>query len=161
MPGAENFGEQFGMSKREEREIAGAAFGQHLLDSMAQASGYHDYEHQQLEKTRNTEDRFVETYRDRNIDHHVGRHPYGGEVVPDPTYEGNMYRIKHPSGWIAEHRGMLTTMVHPKKGPVDLIDWNDNTKHGMGSLATPDEWPTPAQVHAGVDEFVNDPANDY
>jgi hypothetical protein len=72
-----------------------------------------------------------------------------------------MYRIKHPSGWVAEHRGMLTTMVHPKKGPVDFIDWNDNTKHGMGSLATPDEWPSPAQVHSGVDEFVNDPINDY
>jgi hypothetical protein len=28
-------------------------------------------------------------------------------------------------------------------------------------LATPDEWPTPAEVHAGVDEFVNDPTNDY
>ena len=161
MPGNEHFGEQFGMSKREESEIQAAAFGEHLLDGLAKLEGYHDYEHQQLERNRNIEDRFVETYRDRNIDHHAGRHPYGGEVIPDLDYEGNMYRIKHPSGWVAEHRGMITTMVHPKHGPIDIIDYTNYKEHGLGNLPTPDDWPTPAEVHRSVDEFVRDYGKDY
>lgn len=161
MPGQQNFGEQFGFSRAEQAETAGRAMGEHLLDGMAQMQGYHDYEHQQLEKNRVTEDRFVETYRDRNINHYKGRHPHGGEVVPDSTYDGNMYRIKHPSGWIAEHRGMMTTMVHPKHGAVDLIDFNNPRVHGLGSPATPDDWPEPHQVHSEVDEWVQDYGKDY
>ena len=161
MTSKEHFGEQFGFSREEQNKASGDAWGEHLLNGMAQLQGYHDYEHQQLEKNRVTEDRFVETYRDRNIDHYKGRHPHGGEVVPDTTYEGNMYKIKHPSGWVAEHRGMMTTMVHPKRGAVDLIDFNDPRKHGLGSPATPDDWPSPHQVHAEVDEWVKDNSEDY
>ena len=161
MPGKEHFGEQFGMSKREEGEIAGAAFGQHLLDLTAQAGGYHDYEHERLEHNRVTEDRFEETYRDRNIDYYKGRHPHGGEVVPDSTYDGNMYRIQHPSGWVAEHRGMMTTMVHPKRGAIDIIDYSNPRIHGLGNMPTPDDWPSPADVHNSVNDFVQDAGTDY
>jgi hypothetical protein len=161
MPGQQNFGEQFGFSREEQAETAGRAMGEHLLDGMAQMQGYHDYEHQKLEKNRVTEDRFAETYRDRNIDHYKGRHPHGGEVVPDPIYEGNMYRINHPSGYVAHHRGMMTEIVHPKHGSIDLIDFNNPRKHGLGNPATPDDWPAPHQVHAEVDEWVRDYGKDY
>ena len=161
MPRKEHFGEQFGFSREEQAKAESEAYGAHLLNVGAQAGGYHDYEHQQLEKKRVEEERFAETYRDRNIDHYKGRHPYGGEVVPDTTYDGSMYRIKHPSGWIAEHRGMLTTIVHPKHGVVDLIDYNNYGRHGLGSPATPDDWPSPHQVHAEVNDWVQNYAQDY
>lgn len=156
MPGEEHFGAQFGISKREEREMAGKAFGEHLLDSIAQISGYQDYEHVALEKRNREDEQFIQKYKTDNPAH--GRL---GIVRFDPDYDTTVYEVTHPSGWKGVLTGMTMDMHHPKHGPVDIITYNDYTRHGLMSPATHEDWPDPAVVHADVDEFVRENGKDY
>jgi len=152
----EHFGAQFGMSKAEEGEMAGEAMGQHLMDGIARIEGYHDYEHMKLEKNNIEDALFEKRYKTDNPEH--GR---TGNVVYDPDIESTVYEIKHPSGWKAVHRGMITDLHHPKHGCIDLIDWNDSEKHGLGSPATPDEWPSPEAVHAELNDWIEENKPNY
>jgi hypothetical protein len=156
MPREEHFGEQFGMSKREEREMQGRAFGEHLLDAMAQADGYQDYEHHVLEKRNREDELFRQKYEVNNPSH--GRL---GRVRFDPDYDTTVYEIKHPSGWKGVHTGMMMDLHHPKHGPVDLISYTDYSRHGLLSPATHEDWPDPAVLHADLDEFVKEQGRDY
>lgn len=156
MPGEEHFGEQFGMSRREEREIQGRALGEHLLDSIAGIEGYQDYEHMQLAKRNHEDELFRQKYEVNNPAH--GRL---GTVRYDPDYDTTVYEIKHPSGWKGVHTGMTMDLHHPKHGPVDLISYTDYTRHGLMSPATHEDWPDPAVLHADLNEFVNDSGKDY
>lgn len=156
MPGQEHFGEQFGMSKREEREMQGRAIGEHLLDSIASMEGYHDYDHMQLAKQNQEDELFRQKYEVNNPAH--GRL---GTVRFDPDYDTTVYEIKHPSGWKGVAVGMHMDLHHPKHGPVDLINYTDYTRHGIMSPATHEDWPDPAVLHADLDEFVKESGRDY
>ena len=156
MPGKEHFGEQFGMSKREESEIAGAAFGQHLLDGMAQAEGFQDYEHHVLSKQNRENEQFRQKYEVNNPAH--GRL---GNVRFNSDYDTTVYEIKHPSGWKGVHMGMMMELHHPKRGAVDLIDYNDYNRHGLGSPATAEDWPDPTVLHTDLNNFVQESGTDY
>ena len=156
MPGAEHFGEQFGLSKREQNEMAGRTFADHLLDIMAQGEGYHDYEHSVLSKQNREDEQFRQKYEVNNPAH--GRL---GTVRFNPDYDTTVYEIKHPSGWKGVHMGMMMDVHHPKRGAVDVIDYTDHNRHGLANPATAEDWPDPAVLHADLNEFVKEHGRDY
>lgn len=157
MPGPEHFGEQFGISKREESRMAGEAMGAHLLDAMAKSQGFQDYEHAQTTKKNIETEQFVNKYGKDN--------PNLGKTAnlryDKDYYDDVIYEVSHPSGWKGHHVGMHMDLVHPKHGPVDIIDYNDYSRHGLGSPATHEDWPSAEQVHADLDEFVKERGQDY
>lgn len=152
----DHFGARFGMSQQEERDISAKAIGDELLDGTARIYGYHDYEHYTAEKDNREDALFEKKYKTNNPEH--GR---TGNVVYDPDIESTVYEIKHPSGWKAVHRGMITDLYHPKHGCIDLIDWTDAEKHGLGSPATPDEWPSPEAVHTELNGWIDENKDNY
>lgn len=156
MPSKDHFGDQFGLSAREQKEMAGRAIGEHLLDSVAQMEGFHDWEHQSTARRNQQDLQFIDKYQSQNP-----LHGKGSQVRVDPDYDDYVYEIQHPSGWKGVHRGMIMEFHHPKHGAVDLYDYSDYTRHGLGSPPTHEDWPEPAKLHQDLNEFVQNSGSAY
>lgn len=135
MPNPESFGEQFGISRKEQNEMAGRAMGEHLWDELNKIVGEGGLralsEAQALSRMRDFPAHMVEDDTDES-----GEPDYGVHV-----------NYKHPSGWSAKWAGgPYIDMHHPLYGPVDIIDITDsegnipNYVHPEGFKRAVNEW---------------------
>ena len=149
MPRKENFGEQFGMSQREQNEIAGRAIGEHLFSGMEQAMG--------------GEGAYSAAVKEHAL--HLMRHmpmqptrtASGGKIyMTDDTDEsgeadyGVHTRYDHPSGWHVKWSGGPYADIHSPKG--EAVEVFNFTNHRTGEVAAV----TPHELASSLDEFVKE-----
>lgn len=149
MPKKENFGEQFGMSQREQNEIAGRAIGEHLFSGMEEAMGG--------QGAYGAAVRAHALHLMRHIPMQPTRMPSGGTIsLQDDTDEsgesdyGVHAHYQHPSGWSVKWAGGPYADIHTPKGePVEVFNF---TNHRTGEVAAV----TPHELASSLDEFVKE-----
>jgi hypothetical protein len=147
VPGPDNFGEQFGFTRREQNEAAGRAIGEHLWSAMEDAMGgegaykaavqehaLHLMRHMPMQPTRTAS---------------------GGIISMREDDDGVHAHYKHPSGWsVRWHGGPYADIYTPKGEPVDVFNF---TNHNTGEVAAVQ----PHELAESLDEFVRDSSQDY
>lgn len=147
-----DFGEAFGLSRNEQNKIHGEAIANHLLDNIAKIMGNQDWEHAKLAERNERDKQFADRY-------------FGGPgtVKWDEDRDTNYLEIKHPSGWVAIHRGANTDVSHVNTPGESHDTWSysDPSKHGMLSPMQPEEWPSGNKVKQDLDNWVKEHGEEY
>jgi hypothetical protein len=147
MPHPDNFGEQFGFTRKEQNEAVGRAVGEHLWSGMEEIMGgegaykaavqehaLHLMRHMPMQPTKTTS---------------------GGVISMREDDDGVHAHYKHPSGWsVRWHGGPYADIYTPKGEPVDVFNF---TNYPTGEVASV----KPHELAESLDNFVKEQGQYY